>query len=77
VFWFGLGTGLGFGSSMWLTRWVRETTARYAPERVSSQVSSGVRVLGQDLRDAVAEGRNAMRERELDLRHQVGRSRLN
>lgn len=77
VFWFGIGAGLGFGTSFWLTRWVRETAARYAPERVSTQVSTAVKGLGQDLRDAVAEGRSAMREREQDLRGQIGRSHLN
>jgi hypothetical protein len=77
IFWFGMGAGLGFGSSFWLTRWVRDTAARYAPERVSNQVSTAVKGLGQDLREAVAEGRSAMRAREDDLRTQVGRPHLN
>jgi hypothetical protein len=72
-----MGAGLGFGASFWLTRWVRETAARYAPERVSSQVSTAVKGLGQDLKAAVTEGRVAMREREADLRGQVARSKLN
>jgi hypothetical protein len=77
LFWFGIGAGLGFGSSFWLMRWVRDTAARYAPERVSTQVSTAVKGLSQDLRDAVAEGRSAMRAREQDLRAQVGRPHLN
>ena len=77
VFWFGMGAGMGFGTSFWLTRWVRETAARYAPQTVGTQVSTAVKGLGQDLRDAVAEGRSAMRERERDLRLQVESSKLN
>ncbi|MDQ2648142.1 MAG: hypothetical protein M3Z03_01160 [Actinomycetota bacterium] len=77
LFWFGMGTGLGFGASFWLTRWVRDTAARYAPERVSSQVSTAVRGIGKDLKEAVAEGRTAMRDRERDLRTQVGTRHLN
>jgi hypothetical protein len=77
IFWFGMGAGLGFGASFWLTRWVKETAARYAPERVSNQVSTAVKGLGQDLKAAVAEGRVAMREREADLRGQIARSKLN
>ena len=68
---------VGFGGSFWLTRWVRETAARYAPERVSTQVSTAVRGIGQDLKAAVSEGRTAMREREADLRGQIARSKLN
>jgi hypothetical protein len=66
---------LGFGTSFWLTRWVRETAARYAPERVSSDVTRAVRGFGDDVRAAVAEGRAAMREREDALRSEVQRTR--
>jgi gas vesicle protein len=73
AFWLGLGVGLGGGASFWLTRWVRDTAARYAPERVSSDLAEAVKGFGRDVRDAVAEGRDAMRERETDLRKSVYR----
>ena len=76
-FWLVVGAGFGFGVSFWVMRWVRETAARYAPERVSSELASAVKGLGQDLRDAVAEGRVAMREREVDLRSGLERHRSN
>ena len=76
-FWLVVGAGFGFGVSFWLMRWVRETAARYAPDRVSSDLASAVKGLGQDLRDAVAEGRVAMREREVDLRSGLERHRSN
>ena len=75
LFWLCIGAGFGFGVSFWLMRWVRDTAARYAPERVSSDLASAVKGFGQDLRDAVAEGRTAMREREATLRERAGRTR--
>ena len=77
LFWLVVGAGFGFGISFWLMRWVRETAARYAPDRVSSELAGAVHGLGQDLRDAVAEGRSAMREREVDLRAGLERHRSN
>jgi hypothetical protein len=75
LFWLCIGTGFGFGVSFWLMRWVRETAGRYTPERVSAELANAVREIGRDLRDAVAEGRQAMREREEDLRAAIGRTR--
>ncbi len=75
AFWLVMGAGFGFGASFWLTRWVREQAARYAPERVSSELSGAIKGLGSDLKAAVAEGREGMRERESELRGQLGGSR--
>lgn len=75
LFWLIMGAGFGFGMSFWLMRFVRETAARYAPERVSADLAGAMRSLGTDLRAAVSEGREAMREREAELRAEVGPSR--
>jgi hypothetical protein len=75
LFWLCLGVGFGFGSSFWVMRFVRETAARYAPERVSADLTDAIKNLGIDLRTAVADGREAMREREAELRGDVGRTR--
>jgi hypothetical protein len=72
LFWLVIGAGFGFGVSFWLMRFVRETAARYTPERVSADLADALRSLGGDLRAAVAEGREAMREREAELRAEVG-----
>jgi hypothetical protein len=71
LFWLVVGAGFGFGVSFWLMRFVRETVNRYTPERVSGDLAAAVRGLGQDLRAAVAEGREAMREREAELRAEL------
>jgi len=71
LFWLCVGVGLGFGLSYWLARLLRQTAERYSPERVSNDVADGLRRLGADVRAAVAEGRDAMREREAELRAEL------
>jgi hypothetical protein len=71
LFWLMIGAGFGFGMSFWLLRAVRGTVERYKPERVSNDLSGAVRALGIDLRDAVTEGRRAMRDREAELRSRL------
>ena len=75
VFWLFIGAGFGFGMSFWLTRFVKETAARYSPERVSADLAGAIRGLGTDLRAAVSDGREAMREREAELRGELSVSR--
>ena len=73
LFWLIVGAGFGFGISFWLMRFVRSTVERYSPERVSGDLADAIRSFGKDLREAVSEGREAMRERETELRAQVER----
>ena len=73
LFWLVIGAGFGFGVSFWVVRFVRTTVDRYKPERVSADLAGALRDLGKDLRAAVAEGREAMREREAELREEVAR----
>lgn len=74
LFWLLIGMGFGMGSSFWVMRRVRETVARYALERVSADLSNAVKGLGTDLKVAVAEGREAMRAREAQLRTGAART---
>ena len=71
LFWLVVGAGFGFGVSFWLMRFVRQTVERYTPERMSSDLSGALRAFGEDLRAAVAEGREAMREREEQIRAEL------
>ena len=71
LFWLVVGVGFGFGMSFWLMRFVRETMERYSPERVSSDLSGALRQLGADIRAAVDDGREGMREAEADLRERL------
>jgi hypothetical protein len=71
LFWLMMGAGLGFGMSFWIMRTVRETVERYSPHRISSDLSEAARAVGVDVRQAVADGRDAMRAHEAELRAQV------
>jgi hypothetical protein len=71
LFWMLVGATFGVGASFWLTRAVKQTMERYAPTRVSNELSDAVRSLRHDLHAAVTEGRDAMRERESALRAEL------
>jgi hypothetical protein len=73
LLWLTIGVGIGAGFSFWVVRFIRTTVARYTPERVSADLAAAVQGLGSDLRAAVAEGRQAMREREIELRRELSR----
>ena len=65
LFWLSLGASLGFGTSWWVTRSVRQKIERYAPARVTTAVAKAVT---GGVKAAVADGREAMRTREAELR---------
>ena len=75
LLWLIIGAGFGFGVSFWVARFVRDTIQRYTPERVSADLAGALRSFGSDLRAAVAEGREAMREREEEIRAELSASR--
>ena len=75
LFWLMVGIGFGFGASFWLMRFVRETVQRYTPERMSADLAGALRAFGEDLRAAVADGREAMREREAEIRAELESTR--
>jgi hypothetical protein len=75
LLWLVVGASFGFGLSFWLTRVVKETVARYTPERVTNDLAGALRAFGQDLRAAVADGREAMREQEAALRAELAEPR--
>ena len=69
--WFTSGATAGFGGAIWIRRRIRRTVRRYAPEQLQSEAAASVRRLGWDVRDAVVEGRSAMRQREAELRAEL------
>ena len=69
--WFTSGATAGLGGAMWVRYRLRGTVRRYAPEQLRADTTASVRRLGSGVRDAVAEGRSAMREREAELRAEL------
>jgi hypothetical protein len=69
--WITLGAGVGVGGTLWARRTVRQRIDRYRVDRLWPQG------LSRDVRAAVAEGRDAMRQREAELRAQLERAGRN
>lgn len=70
-FWFVSGAAAGLGSSLWVQRRVRIAVERYVPEKVQERAADAARRVGPAVRDAVTEGRDAMRTREAEMRAEV------
>ena len=68
LFWMLVGVGFGVGLAFWVTRTVRGTVERVRPDRVAGDLAGAITQFGQDIRAAVAEGAQAMRDREAELR---------
>jgi hypothetical protein len=71
TFWFVTGTAAGLGSSLWVQRRVKEAVERYVPEKVQARAADAARRVGPAVRDAMSEGRSAMRQREAEMRADV------
>ncbi|HVW34245.1 MAG TPA: hypothetical protein VHL53_17040 [Acidimicrobiia bacterium] len=73
--WIVMGMGVGASASVWAQRKVKALMRSYTPPEVASraarrsQAAAG-RTAGE-VRTALAEGRQAMRQREAELRHQI------
>ena len=66
--WIGAGAAVGAGAVLWAQRKVRDVADRYGPVgRAGDAVDRAISFPG-DIRDAFAEGREAMRQREAELR---------
>lgn len=71
VFWMGTGMAVGASSAFWAKRKVETTVERYLPEQVADRAATQARELSRTLRAAATEGREAMRQREHELRSEV------
>ena len=65
VRWLLAGAAVGFGGSVWLQRKVRTAAERLRPSGVAGAAAARAR-------DALEEGRTAMRDREAELRGNAG-----
>lgn len=78
VFWFAAGAASGFGGAVYAYARVREVRGRFAADRLADTVSDAVvgtaRSVRATVRDAVGEGRDAMREAEEEIRTRVERT---
>jgi hypothetical protein len=68
VFWLAVGLGAGVTTAVMTSRWMRRQAERVAPANIGRELQSGLRDLGELFREALAEGRQAMREKEAEIR---------
>jgi hypothetical protein len=71
LFWLSTGALIGMGSSVWVMRAIRQRVSQYAPDRVADNVANAARGAREDLRQALIDGREAMRRRESELRAEL------
>lgn len=71
IFWMSTGVAVGAGSAFWAKRKVENTVERYLPEQVADRAAASAKDLGRTVRAAAAEGREAMRATEAELRARV------
>jgi hypothetical protein len=71
IFWMGTGIAVGAGGAFWAKRKVEETVEQYLPEQVALRAAETAKGLGSTVRQAAAEGREAMRTTEAELRARV------
>jgi hypothetical protein len=68
MFWVALGLGAGATAAVLASRWMRRQAQRMAPAAIGRQARSGLQDLGQLVREALAEGREGMRQKEAEVR---------
>jgi hypothetical protein len=66
--WMVVGYGLGATTSYLAARRLRKTAQRYAPTEVVGRVGATVGGTARSVQNAVSQGRDAMRDREAQLR---------
>jgi hypothetical protein len=67
----GTGVAVGAGSAFWAKRKVEQTVEQYLPEQVAVRAATSAKDLAGTVRAAAAEGREAMRATEAELRAKV------
>jgi hypothetical protein len=68
VTWLTVGFGLGVGTTVAAAREVRKRVDRYQPTAMADRAADGLARLRDQVADAVATGRDAARDREVELR---------
>jgi hypothetical protein len=73
-FWVALGLGAGATSAIIASRWARKQADRVAPATIAREAKGGLLDLGKLVSESIAEGRQAMEDRERELRAELPRA---
>ncbi|HEX9376590.1 MAG TPA: hypothetical protein VGB19_10180 [Actinomycetota bacterium] len=72
MFWLAVGLGAGVAAAVMVARWTRRQTERVSPANIGRQVSGTASDLARLVREALAEGKAGMAEREAEIRREIG-----
>jgi hypothetical protein len=72
LFWVALGLGAGAASAIMATRFVRKQTAKVAPANLAREARGSMLDLAKLVSESMAEGKQAMRQKEDELRSGLG-----
>lgn len=73
--WFVMGVVAGVAGTVWAMAYGRSKVQELTPAHVAGELAAKARTRLDDVRDAIFEGRLAMRERESELRSELERER--
>lgn len=68
VFWLALGLGAGAATAVITTRFARRQASKVAPANLVREARGGLMDLAKLFSESIAEGKEAMREKEDELR---------
>jgi len=71
TFWVALGLGAGATGAVVASRWAKRQARKVAPTTIVREAKGGLLDLGKLVSESIAEGRQAMAERELELRAEL------
>ena len=68
IFWLAVGLGAGATAAVIASRWMKRKTQALAPANVAREARQTAGDLGRLVREALADARTAMAEREAEIR---------
>lgn len=68
IFWLALGVGAGVAGAIMTARFVRRQASKVAPANLAREARGGMMDLARLVSESIAEGRDAMHEKEDELR---------
>ena len=71
LFWVALGLGAGIAGAIMTMRFLRKQASKVAPANLARQARGGLVDVARLFSESIAEGREAMREKEDELRTQT------
>ena len=71
IFWLALGLGAGVAVAVMSMRFVRRQAAKVAPANLAREARGGLMDVARLFSESMAEGREAMREKEQELQEEL------